>query len=541
MTSTLSSTPSVAASAGWADVVVVGAGSSGAALAARLSDDPARHVVLLEAGGPASDSAISIPAAFSKLFKTAVDWNYETTAQPALRGRTVYWPRGKVLGGSSSLNAMMWVRGFAADYDRWAELAGPAWGASTMLPLLDRIERHPGLTGGTLDVEPQRSPSAHTAAFLDAVQQAGLPVEQANRPRPTGFTQTMVTQHRGARASTAVTYLDPVRNRPNLDIRTLAHATRVVFDGRRAVGVEYLRDGRLHRVDARAEVVLAGGTINTPQLLQLSGIGAGDLLRRLGIEVLVDAPEVGENLADHLVSAFIPEVRGSTLLDATTPQQLANYLLRRRGLLTSNVAEAYGFVASRPDLPLPDLELIFAPVAYVGEGLLPIPGHGITIGPILVAPASRGTVTVLSPDPFEKPAVDPRYLSDPAGADRAAMLEGFRIAQRILDAPAFRDRLTGRYLSPEGGELLDTDERAAEALERYSHTLYHPTGTARMGKDERSVVDPELRVRGVEGLRVADASVFPEIIHGHTNAPAIAVGERAAELIAAESRHTAVR
>jgi choline dehydrogenase len=532
MTSTTITAPSVATSAGSADVVVVGAGSSGAALAARLSDDPNRHVVLLEAGGPASDTSISVPVAFSKLFKSAVDWNYETTPQPTLLGRTVYWPRGKVLGGSSSLNAMMWVRGFAADYDRWAELAGPEWGAATILPLLDRIERHPGSASGTLDVEAQRSPSVHTVAFLKAVQQAGLAVEQANRPRPTGFTQTMVTQHRGARASTAVTYLDPIRGRGNLDIRLHAQVTRVVFDGHRAVGVEYVQQGRLHRVDARTEVVLAGGAVNTPQLLQLSGIGSGELLRRLGIEVLVDAPEVGENLSDHLVSAFIPEVTGGTLLDATTPRQLVNYLVRRRGLLTSNVAEAYGFVASRPDLALPDLELIFAPVAYVGEGLLPIPGHGITIGPILVAPASRGTVTSVSPDPFEKAAVDPRYLSDPAGADRAAMMEGFRIAQRILESPALRDRLTGRYLSPENGDRMTTDERAAEALDRYSHTLYHPTGTARMGKDERSVVDPQLRVRGVDGLRVADASVFPEIIHGHTNAPAIAVGERAAELIA---------
>jgi choline dehydrogenase len=310
----------------------------------------------------------------------------------------------------------------------------------------------------------------------------------------------------------------------------------VLFDGHRATAVEYLLDDRLHRVDARSEIVLAGGAINTPQLLQLSGIGPADLLRRTGVDVLVDAPEVGENLADHLVSAFIPEVRGGTLLDATAPRQLLDYLVRRRGLLTSNVAEAYGFVASRPDLVLPDLELIFAPVAYVGEGLLPIPGHGITIGPILVAPESRGSVRVVSADPFEKPAVDPRYLSDPAGADRSAMLQGFHIAQRILDSPALRDRLTGRYLSPEGGERMTTEERAAEALERYAHTLYHPTGTARMGTDDRSVVDPDLRVRGVDGLRVADASVFPEIIHGHTNAPAIAVGERAAELIRSAMR-----
>lgn len=514
-----------------ADVVVVGAGSAGAALAARLSEDPRRRVILLEAGGPATGNTIAVPAAFAKLFKTDVDWDYETTPQPTLRDRTVYWPRGKVLGGSSSLNAMMWVRGFVADYERWGELAGPGWSWAAMQPVLDRIERRLGSRSGPVSVEPQRSPSVYTAAFLEAVREAGFRTEEANTDQPDGFSQTMVTQRRGARSSTAVGYLDPARGRPNLDIRTRAHATRVLFAGHRATGVEYLRDGVRHRVTARAEVVLCGGAVNTPQLLQLSGVGPATLLRRLGIEVLVDRAEVGANLRDHLVSALIPEVRGGTLLDATRPGQLVRYLARRRGMLTSNVAEAYGFVRTRGELDLPDVEVIFAPVAFVGEGLLPIPGHAITIGPILLTPRSHGTVALASPDPTDKPVVDPRYLTDPDGADRAAMLAGFRITQRILDQDALRQRLTGRYLAPGGGEAMTAEERHVLALERYAHTLYHPVGTARMGQDAASVVDPELRVRGVERLRVADASVMPDIIRGHTNAPAIAIGERAAELI----------
>lgn len=519
-----------------ADVVVVGGGSSGAVLAARLSEDPRRRVILLEAGGPATGNAISIPAAFAKLYKTEVDWDYETAPQPTLRGRTVYWPRGKVLGGSSSMNAMMWVRGFAADYDRWGELAGPGWSWSAMRPILDQVERHLGSTTGRISVEPQRSPSVHTATFLTAVREAGYPVETANRDQPDGFSQTMVSQHRGARSSTAVAYLDPARNRSNLDVRTRAQATRVVFAGNRATGVEYVHDGVRREVAARAEVVLCGGAVNTPQLLQLSGIGPAGRLRDLGLEVLVDRPEVGRNLRDHLVSALIPEVHGSTLLDATLPGQLLRYLTTRRGMLTSNVAEAYGFIRTRIDLELPDIELIFAPVAFVGEGLLPIPGHAVTLGPILLTPRSSGTIALASPDPLHKPVVDPCYLTDAEGADRAAMLAGFGIAERILRTNAFRGVLTGRYFAPAGGESMTPEERHTVALERHAHTLYHPVGTARMGLDPDSVVDPDLRVRGVDALRVADASVMPEIIRGHTNAPAIAIGERAAELIAATLR-----
>jgi choline dehydrogenase len=528
--------------AGAFDYVVVGAGSAGAALAGRLTEDPSRSVLLLEAGGPDKSQSLHIPAAFSSLFKGEFDWNYETTPQPELGGRTVYWPRGKVLGGSSSINAMMWVRGFAADYDRWAELAGPAWSYESLLPTFlkledvqDAVDPEHG-TGGPMRVEAQRDPRPLTRAFLTAATEAGYPVVPANSRRPEGFSQTMVSETRGARHSTADGYLTPAKDRPNLTVRTGSHATRVLFDGTRATGVEYVAEGEARQASARAEVILSGGAINTPQLLMLSGVGDARRLAELGIPVVADSPEVGANLRDHLMSLFVLETGPGTLKTASGLPELAKYLARRRGMLTSNVGEAYGFVRSNDGLDLPDVEIIYAPVAYVDEGLAGIPAHGLSIGPVLVAPKSTGTVSLASADPFAKAVIDPRYLSDPDGADRAAMLSGLAIADTILAAPALRAVTRERYLRPAHGEDMTLSERAEASLVSTSHTLYHPTSTARMGTDDAAPVDPELRVRGVEGLRVADASVMPEIIRGHTNAPSIVIGEKAAELIAAASR-----
>jgi choline dehydrogenase len=346
----------------------------------------------------------------------------------------------------------------------------------------------------------------------------------------------MVSETKGARHSTGNGYLTPARDRPNLTIRTRSQATRVVFEGTRATGVEYVVGGETHRVSARAEVVLSGGAINTPQLLMLSGIGGAAQLAAHGIPVVVDAPEVGSNLRDHLMSLFVVGTGPGTLKTASTIPELAKYLARRRGMLTSNVGEAYGFVRSDDGLELPDIEIIYAPVAYVDEGLSGIPAHGQSIGPVLVAPKSTGTVTLASADPFDKPVIDPRYLSDPDGVDRAAMLSGLAIADTILSAPSLRALGTGQYLRPAHAEDMSLAERSEASLESASHTLYHPTSTVRMGMDDAAPVDAQLRVRGVQGLRVADASVMPEIIRGHTNAPAILIGEKAAELITAESR-----
>jgi choline dehydrogenase len=531
-----------------ADYIVVGAGSAGAALAARLSEDARVTVLLLEAGGPDKALELHVPAAFSKLFRGAYDWNYDTVPQPGLEGRTVYWPRGKTLGGSSSLNAMMWVRGFAADYDEWADAAGPTWSWDALVPYFRRVERTSDPadvtqgTGGRQAVEHQRDPRPHTAAFLDAAREAGHPVTPPNLPTGQGFSQTMVSEHRGARVSTADAYLRPAKRRRNLRVVTGALARRVTFEAGeggapRAAGVYVEIDGITRHMRARREVVLSGGAVNTPQLLMLSGIGPADHLSEHGIDVVVDAPYVGANLQDHLVAGLAPAANAGTLYDADKPAELARYLTARKGMLTSNVAEAYGFVrtevAERTGAPagLPDIEIIFAPVPYVGEGLVPTPAHGLTVGAILLRPRSRGTIRLASADPTMAPLIDPAYLSDADGVDAETMLAGLAECERLIDTDALRALTTGGWVQPEGGERMTPAERAELSLRRYSHTLYHPVGTARMGTDAASVVDPELRVRGVSGLRVADASIMPTVIRGHTNAPAIVIGEVAADLI----------
>ncbi|MGN6218136.1 MAG: GMC family oxidoreductase [Microbacterium sp.] len=532
-----------------ADYVVVGAGSAGAALAARLSEDPTVSVLLLEAGGPDKAMELHVPAAFSKLFRGAYDWNYDTVPQPHLEGRTVYWPRGKTLGGSSSLNAMMWVRGFAADYDEWADAAGPSWSWDALVPYFRRVEHTADPADatqgrdGAQPIEHQRDPRPQTAVFLAAAREAGHPVTPANLPTGQGFSQTMVSERRGGRASTADAYLRPAKGRPGLRVLTGAHVRRVTFDTAadgaqpRATGVYVDVDGVTRHVRARREVILSGGAINTPQLLMLSGIGPADHLAEHGIDVLVDAPGVGANLQDHLVAGLAPAAPGGTLYDAEKPAELVRYLASRKGMLTSNVAEAYGFVRtavadSAGMAPgLPDIEIIFAPVPYVGEGLVPTPGHGLTVGAILLRPHSRGTIRLASSDPAAPPVIDPAYLSDADGVDAATMLAGLAECERLIDTDAMRTITTGGWVQPEGGERMTPEERAELSMRRYSHTLYHPVGTARMGTDEGSVVDPELRVRGVAGLRVADASIMPTVIRGHTNAPAIVIGEVAADLL----------
>ncbi|WP_454129606.1 GMC family oxidoreductase [Microbacterium aurum] len=534
-----------------ADYVVIGAGSAGAALAARLSEDAAVSVIVLEAGPVDRALELHIPAAFSKLFRGRYDWNYDTVPQRELEGRTVYWPRGRTLGGSSSLNAMMWVRGFAADYDEWATVAGDTWSWQALAPYFARVERTQdpadatqGVTGPQA-VEHQRDPRPHTAAFLAAARELRHPVTPANLPAGQGFSQTMVTQHRGARASTADAYLRPAARRRNLRVLTDALVRRVTFADPdagegfqpRATGVYVDLAGLTRHVRARREVILCGGAINTPQLLMLSGIGPAAHLAAHGIAVRVDAPGVGENLQDHLVAGLAPAARGGTLYGAEKPAQLARYLSSRRGMLTSNVAEAYGFarteVADRVGAAagLPDIEIIFAAAPYVGEGLVPLPAEGITVGAILLRPRSRGTIRLASADPAEPAVIDPGYLTDPDGIDAATLRAGLAECERLIATDALRAVTTGGWVQPAGGEDMTPEERIELSLRRYSHTLYHPVGTARMGEDAASVVDPELRVRGVAGLRVADASVMPTVIRGHTNAPAIVIGERAADLL----------
>ena len=519
------------------DYVVVGSGSSGAVIASRLSENSRNQVVLLEAGLEDKDKFIHIPMGFSRLFRTEHDWDYFTEPQPALNDRQIYWPRGKMLGGCSSMNAMMWVRGFAADYDEWAAHSSQDWSFRNVVEYFKRIECCEGAqesdegASGPLAVSRQRSPRPLTDDYLQAVQEVGFKVERPNRPQPEGFSNTVVNQRRGARCSTADAYLCPARKRENLNIVTGALVTRVVFDGSRTVGVEYDQEGSRRFIQARQEVVLCGGAVNSPQLLMLSGIGDTKQLQRHGIDVVYHSPEVGQNLADHLLCALGYSVQSGSLFSAQSPIELAKYLLLRRGMLTSNVVEAYGFIRSRHDLELPDLELLFGVAPYYDGGLREPTCHGVAMGPILIKPQSRGQVSLQSNDPRAKPVIDPRYLSDSDGADRAAMMEGLRVTHRIATTARLRGKL-GHFLQPPDaqGSLEDIFD---EALRGYSHTLYHPTGTCRMGSDPGSVVGPDLKVRGVEGLRVADASIMPTIIRGHTHAPCVVIGERAADLIRA--------
>jgi choline dehydrogenase-like flavoprotein len=509
------------------DYIVVGTGSAGSVVANRLSADPGSQVVVLEAGPRDKDKFIHIPLTWAvKLFRSTVDWDYLTEPQKQLNGRQIYWPRGKMLGGSSSMNAQMWVRGFAADYDEWAVLAGDDWDFAHVAEYFKRIEH------GPLVISRQRSPRSSTGAWLKAAEQCGHRIEQPNQPEPDGFCETMVTQRRGTRWSCADAYLKPVLRRRNLTLLTEATATRVLFDGTRAVGVEFEHAGRRRVIRARREVVLCCGAINSPQLLMLSGIGDRQQLAAHGLDMVRHSPEVGKNLTDHLYAPLGFDANGDTYFGAEKPLQLLNYLIRRRGMLTSNGAEAYGFVRSRPELDLPDLELMFTPGPFFEEGIGdPYEGHAVLMWSIVLKPHSRGSVTLRSRDPKDKPIIDPQYLTDDAGVDRATLMEGLRICARIAESPALRDVIS-TIARPVAADKLD-DATFDEAINSCSHTVYHPVGTCRMGSDDASVVDPQLRVRGVDGLRVADASVMPSIIRGHTHAPSVLIGEKAADLIRA--------
>ena len=503
------------------DYIVVGTGSAGSVVANRLSADPGSQVVVLEAGPRDKDKFIHIPAAVAKLFRSEVDWDYLTEPQKELNGRQIYWPRGKMLGGSSSMNRMMWVRGFAADYDEWGELAGREWSFAEVGKYFERIEN------GPLVLSRQRSPRSSTAAWLKAAEQCGYRIEQPNQPAPEGFCEAVVTQRRGARWSCADAYLKPALSRRNLSLLTEATVTRVLFDGSRAVGVEFDRAGQREVVRTRREVVLCGGAVNSPQLLLLSGIGDRAQLAEHGIDMVHHAPEVGENLTDHLLAPLGFNVPNDSLFAADKPLERVNYLIRRRGMLTSNFAEAYGFVRSRADLELPDLELLFAPAPLFDDPS----GHAVTLVAIQLKPLSRGSVSLRSPNPKDKPIIDPGYLTDEGGVDRATMMTGLRMCATIARSPALKDVL-GTIARPRGAQDL-SDRTLEEVLNTSSRTIYHPVGTCRMGSDDASVVDPQLRVRGVAGLRVADASVMPTTIRGHTHAPSVMIGEKAADLIRA--------
>lgn len=521
------------------DYVIVGAGSAGCVLANRLTEDPAVRVLLIEAGRRDRHPNIKIPAAFAKQFQTKLDWDLATEAEPHCDNRSLYVPRGKGLGGSSSMNAMLYVRGNPLDYDGWAAVGAEGWGWDEVRPYFLKAEDNQRgdsehhATGGPLRVEDARSPRPLTGRFLAACEEAGVPrIDDYNGPEQDGASMVQVTQRGGRRWSTADAYLRPAQKRPNLEVVTGALVCGVEITNGIATGVRYSRRRGGERVArAEREVILAAGAIGSPQLLMLSGVGPAAQLREAGVPVVHDLPGVGENLQDHPYVSCVWDVPGGgSLADAEKPKALLEYLLRRSGPLSSSVAEAFAFVRSRPGLPAPDLQFHFAPAYFVDNGFEEYDGHAITMGPVLVKPRARGWVRLRSADPAAKPRILTNSLSD--DEDVAALVAGVRLSREIAAAGPFAEAL-GRELFP--GAEVDTDEAIAADARRRAELLYHPVGTCRIGTGPEAVVSPALQVHGLQRLRVVDASVMPLIPGGNTNAPTIMIAEKAADLIRADS------
>jgi choline dehydrogenase len=515
------------------DYIIVGAGSAGCVLANRLTEDPQIHVLLLEAGGPDKKQEIHIPAAFSKLFQSAYDWTYFTEAEPGMANRKMYWPRGKVLGGSSSINAMIYMRGNRHDYDAWRAAGNEGWGYADVLPYFKKSEHqergsseYHGV-GGPLNVSDRRYNTHLSYVFVEACKELGMP----ENPDFNGATQDgtgyyQVTQKNGARWSTVDGYLKPALRRPNLTVRTASLVTCIVVEQGRATGITYLADGKSETVRAEREVLICGGALNSPQLLLLSGIGPAADLRALDIPVVVDLPGVGENLQDHLASGVVYySTQPVSLHDADKLSNIMNFLLFRKGPLTSNIAEAGAFVKIQQDALTPDIQFHFAPVCFLNHGLDPSPGHGFTIGPVLLHPRSRGRISLRSQNPFAHPIIQANYFKEEE--DARTMLQAIKLSEELAHTRAF-DPFRGQEAV--GGQDL-SDEEILQLMRQHSETIYHPIGTCKMGSDAMAVVDSQLRVRGVERLRVIDASIMPNAISGNTNAPTIMIAEKAADLL----------
>jgi choline dehydrogenase-like flavoprotein len=519
-----------------ADYVIVGAGSAGCVLANRLSEDPGTSVLLIEAGGHSRSLNIKIPAAFPKQFETKLDWNYFTDPEPGANGRTLYTPRGKSLGGSSSMNAMLYVRGRPLDYDLWEAQGATGWGWKDVRPYFLRSEDNINgagehhAEGGPLRVEKVRSPRPLTGAFLESAEASGIPrIDDYNSEEQDGASPVQTTQREGRRWSAADAFLNPAKKRKNLKVVTGAHVIGLEIENGRCTGVRFAGKGGEQVATAGSEVILSAGAYGSPQILMLSGIGPAAHLAEAGVSTVHDLPGVGENLQDHPYVVGIWDVPGGgSLADAEKPKFLLEWALRKTGPLTSTVAEAFAFIRSKPGLPAADLQFHFAPAYFVKNGFEEYDGHGVTLGPVLISPKSRGRVRLRSADPTAAPSILSGALTETEDVD--AMVAGIRKAREIAAAGPLGE-LLGREIYP-GPDVIDAEDLVADARNRVE-LIYHPVGTCRMGAadDEMAVLDPELRVRGIEGLRVADASVMPVIPGGNTNAPAIMVGEKASDLV----------
>jgi choline dehydrogenase-like flavoprotein len=516
------------------DYIVVGAGSAGAVVAGRLSEDPGTTVLLVEAGGSGRHRNIQIPAAFSKQFKTKHDWEFYTEPEPYLDGRTIYHPRGKYLGGCSGQNVMIYIRGNRHDYDSWAKSGATGWSFDELLPLFKRSEHNSRGASeyhgvdGPLYIENPRSPNELSQRIVEAIIASGLTQnDDFNGPEQLGAGLYQVTQRRGQRWTTSDGYIRPARKRSNLTVLTDAHVLRLQIDRGRVTGVYVEREGQqeLHR--AEREVVVSAGAFNTPQLLMLSGIGPAEHLSEHGIPVAVDNPNVGAHLMDHPMYVLNFETAANgTLIGAESPLQLLTYFTRRRGLLTSNVGEAGAFFHTRSGDDVPDMQIIAGPVYFWKHGLESHPKPAFAIGCSMVGAASVGHVRLHSSDPKAKAAITFNYFAEPDDMD--AMITAIERAREFAAAGPLRDMVVTE-LHP--GDDVRTRQQLETEVRRHVEHTYHPSCTARIGTESDGVVDPELRVHGVTGLRVADASVFPRITHGNTHAPSVMVGEKAAEML----------
>jgi choline dehydrogenase len=522
------------------DYIIVGAGSAGCVLANRLSADPAVRLCLIEAGPPDRHPLIHVPLGVMALFKhKRLNWRFETTTQPDAADRAIYIPRGKTLGGSSSINGMVYTRGHPTDYDEWAAAGNAGWSFKDVLPYFRRSENNEHWrnspyhgVGGELNVADPHYTSKLSEVFFDAAASMQIPkCEDFCGPTHEGYGLRQLTQKDGRRHSTAAAFLKPVRARKNLTVITGAVVDRVVLSGNRATGVIVSGNGGTRTIAALREVILSGGAIASPLILMRSGIGDGSELARHGIAMTQHLPGVGRNLQDHIAICIQyenPSGESFGLSWRTAPQFVwgaLEYLLRRRGLFAGNVLQAGAFIKTDPSLPKPDIQLVFNPARRSPSGVVGI-GHGFGLFSIVLRPKSRGSVMLSGADANAPPVIDPRFFSDPADMD--VLLRGLKLTRRLIAAPAF-DVHRGAEIAP--GEVVQTDDGLRDFIRNACGTVYHPVGTCRMGSDEAAVVDAKLRVRGIDGLRVVDASIMPTIIGGNTNAPVIMIAEKAADMI----------